>query len=102
MIRVEETRKIVRNEFDWDNIHIGVLGSHSALDVLDGAKDEGFKTVVVCQRGREKPYLRFKRLCDEVIILDKFRDMVRDDVQERLVKLNTIFVPNRSFSVYVG
>ena len=102
MISVDEMRKLVRDEYDWDNIHIGVLGSHSALDVLDGAKDEGFKTVVICQRGREKPYLRFKRLCDEVIILDKFRDMVREEVQERLRELNTIFVPNRSFSVYVG
>lgn len=102
MIRIEEMRKIVRNEFDWNNIHIGVLGSHSALDVLDGAKDEGFKTVVVCQRGREKPYLRFKRLCDEIIILDKFSDVIKDHIQEKLIELNTIFVPNRSFSVYIG
>ncbi len=102
MINVDEMRRIIRNEYDWSNIHIGVLGSHSALDVLDGAKDEGFKTVVICQKGREKPYLRFKRLCDEVIILDKFRDMVREDIQDRLRELNTIFVPNRSFSVYVG
>ena len=102
MISPDDVRKIVRDEYDWNDIHIGVLGSHSALDVLDGAKDEGFKTVVICQRGREKPYLRFKRLCDEVIVLDKFRDMVKEDVQERLRELNTIFVPNRSFSVYVG
>ncbi len=80
---------------------IGVLGSHSALDVLDGAKDEGFRTVVVCQKGREKPYLMFP-VADEVIVLDKFVDMIRDDVIEKLKSLNTIFVPNRSFAVYVG
>ncbi len=102
MIFPDEMRKIVRNEYDWNDIHIGVLGSHSALDVLDGAKDEGFKTVVICQKGRELPYIRFKKLCDEIIILDKFRDMIKPDVQEKLRKLNTIFVPNRSFSVYVG
>ncbi|NPA99878.1 MAG: formate--phosphoribosylaminoimidazolecarboxamide ligase family protein [Crenarchaeota archaeon] len=82
-------------------VSIGVLGSHSALDVLDGAKDEGFRTVVVCQRGREKPYLMFP-VADEVIVLDRFVDMVRDDVIERLKEFNTIFVPNRSFAVYVG
>ncbi len=82
-------------------VSIGVLGSHSALDVLDGAKDEGFKTVVVCQRGREKPYLMFP-VADEVLVLDRFVDMIRDDVVNRLREFNTIFVPNRSFAVYVG
>ncbi len=102
MIDLNDVRKIVRKEYDWNNIHIGVLGSHSALDVLDGAKDEGFKTVVVCQKGRELPYLRFKRLADEVLVLNKFSDILMEDVQNKLLELNTIFVPNRSFSVYVG
>lgn len=83
------------------NVTIGVLGSHSALDVLDGAKDEGFKTVVICQKGREKPYLNFP-IADETIILDKFVDMIKPEVIEKLKRLNTIFVPNRSFAVYVG
>lgn len=102
MIDLNKIRKVVKNEYDWSDIHIGVLGSHSALDVLDGAKDKGFKTVVVCQKGRELPYIRFKRICDEIIILEKFRDIIRPDVQQKLRDLNTIFVPNRSFSVYVG
>ncbi len=82
-------------------VTIGVLGSHSALDVLDGAKDEGFRTVVVCQRGREKPYLNFP-VADEVIIVDKFVEMVKPEVVNKLRGLGTIFVPNRSFAVYVG
>ncbi|MHA1595557.1 MAG: formate--phosphoribosylaminoimidazolecarboxamide ligase family protein [Candidatus Baldrarchaeia archaeon] len=102
MISPREMAALVEKEYDWENIHIGVLGSHSALDVLDGAKDEGFKTVVICQKGRELPYLRFRRLADEVIVLERFRDIIRENVQDKLRKLNTIFVPNRSFSVYVG
>ncbi len=90
------------SRYDKDRICIGVLGSHSALDVLDGAKDEGFRTLVVCQRGRELPYLRFKRVVDKIIILDKFKDIVKPEVQEKLIKENVIFVPNRSFAVYVG
>lgn len=48
------------------------IASHSALDVFDGAKDEGFRTVAVCQRGRETAYLRFKRVVDVPLILDKY------------------------------
>jgi 5-formaminoimidazole-4-carboxamide-1-(beta)-D-ribofuranosyl 5'-monophosphate synthetase len=41
--------------YDPGNITVGSLGSHSALDISDGAKDEGLRTVVVCQKGREGP-----------------------------------------------
>ena len=88
--------------YDYSRIHIGAIASHSALDVFDGAKDEGFRTVAVCQKGREKPYVKFRRVVDEVLVLNKFRDVVVDKVVEKLRSLNTVFVPNRSFSVYVG
>ena len=87
---------------DVRNVSIAAIASHSALDVFDGAKDEGFRTVAICQRGREKPYLRFERVVDVPIILDRFADVLRSDVIARLKELNAIFVPNRSFSVYVG
>ncbi|MCD6470405.1 formate--phosphoribosylaminoimidazolecarboxamide ligase family protein [Candidatus Bathyarchaeota archaeon] len=98
----EEIQKIV-SEYDPDKITIGVLGSHSAEEVGMSAKAFGFPTVVVCQKGREALYAKYNRhLFDHVIILDKFSDMIKDEIQEKLLKLNTIFVPNRSFSVYVG
>ena len=37
MIKRSEIKKIVN---DYSDIRIGVLGSHSALEVMDGAKDE--------------------------------------------------------------
>ncbi len=87
-----------------DSVHIAAIASHSALDVFDGgAKDEGFRTVAICQRGgREITYLRFRRIVDIPLILDKYADVAREDVVNRLRALNAIFVPNRSFSVYVG
>ncbi|MEM0217616.1 MAG: formate--phosphoribosylaminoimidazolecarboxamide ligase family protein [Candidatus Nezhaarchaeales archaeon] len=100
MITRNEISKVIE-KYNLDDIHIGVLGSHSALDVMDGAKDEGFKTVVVCQRGREKPYIMYKRLCDEIIVLDKFSQIVDKDVQRTLRELNTVFVPHRAFTTYV-
>jgi len=36
----------------WYNLtSIATLGSHCALQVLKGAKDEGFKTVLICEKG---------------------------------------------------
>lgn len=85
------------------NYTIAVLGSHSALDVCRGAKDLGFKTLVVCQKGREKTYQKyFKNIVDEVILLDKFSDILNEDIQQELIKRNCIFIPHRSFEVYIG
>jgi 5-formaminoimidazole-4-carboxamide-1-(beta)-D-ribofuranosyl 5'-monophosphate synthetase len=95
--------KNVLLEYDPRNIRIGVLGSHSALEIAYGAKQEGFETVVVCQKGRENTYiLYYRNLFDHVLLLDKFSHVIKEDNLEKLVELNTIFVPNRSFSVYVG
>lgn len=92
----------ILDNYDFRNITIGVLGSHSALEILDGAKDEGFKTICICQKGRELPYQKFKRLSDEILILDNFTDIVHEENQQKLRDLNTIIVPHRSFVVYLG
>jgi len=89
--------------YDPKKIRIGILGSHSALEIASGAKQEGFETVVVCQSGREKTYARYYRnIFDKYIFLDKFQDITNKQTVDELVELNTIFVPNRSFSVYAG
>ena len=81
---------------------MGTLGSHSALDIADGAHDEGFRTVVVCQQGREGPYQSFNRIVDEVLVLPKFSEVVSASVQEELRRRSVIFVPHRAFTTYVG
>lgn len=81
---------------------IGVLGSHSALEVMDGAKDEGLETLVVCQRGREGPYLRFGRLADSVEVLDKFSAMLGARFQKMLLRTQTLVVPHRALTAYLG
>jgi 5-formaminoimidazole-4-carboxamide-1-(beta)-D-ribofuranosyl 5'-monophosphate synthetase len=95
--------KEVLRAYDPKKVRIGVLGSHSALEIASGAKQEGFETVVVCQNGREKTYARYYRnLFDKFIFLDKFSEITNPENVEQLTDLNTIFVPNRSFSVYAG
>ena len=44
----------------------------------------------------------YQNLFNHILVLDKFHDIVEDENLQRLQELNTIFIPNRSFSVYVG
>ncbi|BCU70555.1 formate--phosphoribosylaminoimidazolecarboxamide ligase family protein [Stygiolobus caldivivus] len=81
---------------------IAALASHSALDVFDGAKDEGFETIALCKKGRERPYKEFKRIVDKCIILDDFKEIASDKIDSMLTNENAIIVPNRSLAVYVG
>ena len=101
----------VLERYDPEKITVGVIGSHSALDIADGAKEEGLPVLVVAQKGRHRTYAEYFRLretkdgltkgfIDEVLVLEKFAQIV--DVQDELVKRNVIFVPNRSFVVYTG
>jgi 5-formaminoimidazole-4-carboxamide-1-(beta)-D-ribofuranosyl 5'-monophosphate synthetase len=103
MLSMQKQISQVIEGYNLEDVHIGVLGSHSALEIAAGAKQEGFKTVVVCQSGREKTYARYYRsLFDKVIYLERFQDVTRPETVEKLVEFNTVFVPNRSFSVYAG
>ena len=100
--------------YDLKKAKIGVVGSHSGLDTCDGATSEGFRTVAICQDGREKTFNNYfktlrnadgtvrRGVVDETIILNKYADVMNPDVQERLIKENILFIPNRSFVSYSG
>ena len=82
-------------------VSISVLASHSALDVLDGAKDENLRTIAIAKRGRDRAYKEFP-VVDKLIILNEYVDILNKDVVNDLKRENSVFVPNRSFAVYVG
>jgi 5-formaminoimidazole-4-carboxamide-1-(beta)-D-ribofuranosyl 5'-monophosphate synthetase len=93
--------------YDTKNIRIASLGGHSALDVCRGAKQEGFETVVVAQKGREKVYNQYYKTRDDgrgcvdhVIVVDSFADVTKPEVQKQLRDLNVVFVHSRYFWVY--
>jgi 5-formaminoimidazole-4-carboxamide-1-(beta)-D-ribofuranosyl 5'-monophosphate synthetase len=99
----ELSKKAVKLAESYEDVTIGVFGSHSAKEVGMSAKAWGFRTAIVVQKGRDKLYTKYNRhLYDEIIVLDSFKDMLNKEVQDRLLELNTIFIPNRSFAVYVG
>ncbi|MFH1601350.1 MAG: DUF1246 domain-containing protein, partial [Candidatus Shapirobacteria bacterium] len=72
---------------------IAVLGSHSALQILKGAKDEGFRTLVICLKGRDKPYRMFK-VADEIKIVKKYQELNKFD--------NIILIPHASLISCLG
>ena len=106
MIERKAIQKLVEF-YDPQHITIGVLGGHSALDVCRGAKKHGFRTLAVCQKGREKTYTKYYKTredgrgcIDTTIVLNKFSDITKPEIQEHLRKENTIFIHNRYFWVY--
>ncbi|MFQ6012993.1 MAG: formate--phosphoribosylaminoimidazolecarboxamide ligase family protein [Thermoplasmata archaeon] len=113
MIAREEVWSVVKG-YGSDEVTIGVLASHSALDVCDGAVEEGFRTLALCEKGREEPYTRYfkaerdaqgqvlRGVVDEALVLPTFRDAIAPEVQDKLRRKRVLFVPNRSFVSYVG
>jgi len=90
------------------NITIATIGSHSALEVCRGAKNEGFKNLVVCEKGRDLPYTKYYKTAgdfgcvDECMLVDNFKDILKPEIQKKLTEKNSIFIPNRSFEVYIN
>lgn len=78
---------------------IATLGSHSALQILKGGKDEGFRTLLVSTRDRADLYHRFP-FVDEIISLSSFHDF--PEIQGRLTEQNAILIPHGSFVAYLG
>lgn len=78
---------------------IATLGSHSALQILKGAKDEGFPTIVVATPDRVALYERFKFI-DKIIKVDNFSDF--PGVEKELLKEKAILIPHGSFVAYLG
>lgn len=74
---------------------ICTLASHSALQILKGARDEGFKTLAICEEQHLKPYQYFK-VADEIITVKNFSDIVSLD--NELVKRDAIIIPHASLA----
>ena len=72
---------------------IATLGSHCALQVLKGAKDEGLKTILVCEKKREKLYRRFPFI-DELILVDSYKEILEKKCQSTLEQNDTVLIPH--------
>lgn len=84
---------------DIKDYKIATLGSHSALQILKGAKDEGFETICICMKGRRKPYESYK-VADKIIEIESIEDFF--EIEEQLKEQNAIIIPHGSFVSYIG
>jgi 5-formaminoimidazole-4-carboxamide-1-(beta)-D-ribofuranosyl 5'-monophosphate synthetase len=95
--------------YDRSRLTVCSIGSHSALEVAYGARAQGLRNLVVTAKGRELTYARYFAACerpvrgcvDAVLELDSFPEILHEEVQRRLLGENAVFVPNRSFEVYL-
>lgn len=74
-------------------VAIATLGSHCALQVLKGAKDEGLKTILVCEKKREKLYRRFPFI-DELVLVDSFKEILEQKCQSVLEENKAVLIPH--------
>ena len=78
---------------------IATLGSHSALQILKGARDEGFPTLAITVPQTERLYRSFA-FVDDVIVLEKYSDFPQ--TLDELARRKAIVVPHGSFVAYLS
>ena len=111
MIGKDEIAGIIE-DYERLKLRVGMTASHSALDICDGAIEEGFPTAAYCQKGRDKTYSQYfktqrtssgrvrRGMVDKSIIMDSFNDVMQPKMQEEMRKRNVVYIPNRSFTSY--
>lgn len=75
---------------------IATLGSHSALQILKGAKDEDFKTLLFATPDRVSFYKRFSFI-DKIVKLKTYKEVLKYNAIK-----NLIIIPHGSFVAYLG
>jgi 5-formaminoimidazole-4-carboxamide-1-(beta)-D-ribofuranosyl 5'-monophosphate synthetase len=100
LITPQKIAKILSG-YDLDRLTIGTLGSHSALNILKGAKEEGFKTISICKKQDAIIYKKFP-LADEIIFVKNFTELLDEKLQQRLRDLNVVLIPHGSFTAYLS
>jgi len=97
---VEPLHQAARREDGVGDMYtIATLGSHSALQILKGARDEGFKTLAIANRATERLYRSFA-FVDEVITIEKYSDFMT--LVPELERRKIIIVPHGSFVAYLS
>ncbi len=87
--------------YDKKNLTIATVCSHSSLQIFNGARKEGFKTLGISIGKKKKFYDAFPLgKPDEFFIVDNYKDILK--YTEELREKNTIVIPHGSFVEYLG
>jgi len=91
----------ILEQYDQKKIAIATVCSHSSLQIFDGARKEGFRTIGICVGKPPKFHDAFpKAKPDEYIIIDDYSDM--PSIASTLREKNAIIIPHGSFVEYMG
>ena len=90
------------SSYNSDEITIGVVASQSSLQILHGARAEGFRTLgIAVGEGRRKMFKAFPGAePDEWLMLDDYKEML--DYAEWFRERNVIIIPHGSLVEYLG
>ena len=87
--------------YDKKKLVIATVCSHSSLQIFNGAKKEGFKTLGISVGGVKKFYDAFPLgKPDDFFIVDNYKDIVK--YANELKEKNVVVVPHGSFVEYLG
>lgn len=77
-------------------VKIGTIASHSSLNILSGARKEGFETVLIMKGNQRRAMYDSFGIADEIIVIDDYQEFF-DIVDE-----DTIVIPHGSFVAYLS
>jgi len=100
MFSADKTHKIVA-DYDKNSITIATLASHTSLQIFDGARKEGFRTLAIGRPDRKKFYDAFpKAKPDTFVEVNEYSEIM--DMEQELLDNNCILIPHGSFVEYLG
>ncbi len=89
-------------DYDLSKLTIATVGSHTALQILHGAKKEGLRTAIIVKKDRYDFYRSFSHFIDNFILVESWKEVATKKVEEELLSMNSILIPHGSFVEYVG
>ena len=88
-------------DYDKKDLRIVTVCSHSSLQIFNGARKEGFKTIGISVGEKKKYYDAFPLgKPDEFLIVNNYKDILK--YTEELREKNVIIIPHGSFVEYLG
>ena len=87
--------------YDKNKLTIATVCSHSSLQIFNGAKKEGFKTLGICVGEKKKFYDAFPLgRPDDFFIVNNYKEILKHSEEFR--EKNIIIIPHGSFVEYLG
>lgn len=87
--------------YDKNNISIATACSHSSLQIFNGARKEGFRSIGIAIKREPEFYSAFPLAKpDEFVVVDSYKNINKH--AEKFYKKNAIIIPHGSFVEYMG